>query len=107
MRRIRTEIELLLCCTRSALDSAQSEQVKKLLQLEIDWDYLLRMAHKHRLRSLLYHHLNATCPEAIPETILDQLRKDYDRICRRNFLCTGELLKLLNLFTAHGIGTIP
>jgi len=23
------------------------------------------------------------------------------------FLCTGELLKLLNLFAAHGIGVIP
>lgn len=107
MRRIRTEIELLICCTRTALDSAQTEQVSKLLQQEIDWAYLLRMAHKHKLRPLLYHHLNATCPEAVPERILDQLQEDYYRISRRNFLLTGELLKLLNLFAAHGICAIP
>lgn len=65
------------------------------------------MAQKHRLRALLYNHLNATCSEAVPELILNRLREVFDGNCRRNLLLTGELLKLLNLFAAHGISAIP
>ena len=73
---LRPEIELLLCCARVHLDSERAERMRELLQRNIDWEYLLRMATRHGMMPLLYWHLKAHCADAVPQEILDQLR-DY------------------------------
>lgn len=104
---MRPEVELLLCCARTCIDSETAERIKTLLQEDIDWDYLIRTALSHGVMPLLYWSLNATCPEAVPNGRLAQLC-DYFRInARRNLCLTRELLKLLNLLEAHGIPVIP
>lgn len=104
---MRPEVELLLCCARTCINSETAEQIKTLLQKDIDWDYLIRTALSHRVMPLLYWSLNATCPEAVPNARLAQLRDYFHINARRNLFLTGELLKLLNLFEAHGIPAIP
>lgn len=100
------EAELLLCCARTDIHS-EAEQIKALLKEKINWDYLLRTALWHGMAALLYCSLNATCPEAVPKPILDQLRYYFHNLARRNLFLTRELLKLLNLFQAHEIPAIP
>jgi hypothetical protein len=56
---------------------------------------------------LLYWSLHTTSPEALPETILDQLRDHFYTNAGCNLFLTHELLKLLHLFEAAGIPTIP
>ena len=103
----RPEVELLLCCARTCINSETAERIKALLQEDIDWDYLLRTALWHGVLQLLYWSLNATCPEAVPKAILDQLRDYFHTLARRNLFLTRELLKLLNLLAAHEIPAIP
>jgi hypothetical protein len=103
----RPEDELLLRCARVSRTPEDNRRIGALLREETDWKYLLRVAREHRVVPLLFSHLNATCPEAVPETVLNELRNYYHESTRRNLFLTGELLKLLNLFEANGIHAIP
>ena len=68
---IRPEIELLLCCARTCMDSRRAERLRTLLRKDIDWTYLLQMALRQGIMPLLYINLNSTCPDAVPKTTLE------------------------------------
>lgn len=100
------EIRLLLCCAHSCISSIRAEQIKTLLYEDIDWDYLIQTALSHKVIPLLYWSLSSTCPEAVPQDRLAQLRDYFHGNARRNLFLTGELLKVLNLFATHKIPAI-
>ncbi len=104
---IRPENELLLCCARTRMDSKRADQLRSLLQKDIDWTYLTQMALRHGVMPLLYFNLNSTCPNAVPKTTLEQFRGYFNANALNNLSLTSELLKLLNLFKDHGIPAIP
>ncbi len=103
----RPEIELLLCCARTHIDPATAKRIKTLLQTDIDWTYLLRTARRHGVMPLLYWSLHTTYPETVPQATLAQLRDHFQTNTRRNIFLTKELLRLLNLFEAHGVPAVP
>jgi hypothetical protein len=103
----RPEHELLICVARRSLDVAQAERVRLLLLSDLDWGYLTTMAHRHSVIPLLYYHLTAVCPEAIPSQVLSQLRRRNDENARQSLVLTGELLKLMDLLKAHAIQAVP
>ena len=103
----RPEIDLLLCCARTYLDPANAERIRGLLREDVDWAYLLRTARRHGVMPLLCQNLHATCPEAVPQAILAQLRGHFHANARRNALLTKRLLTLVDLFEAHDIPVIP
>ena len=103
----RPENELLTCVARPALEVKQRERVRLLLRNDLDWGYLTAMAHRHSVIPLLYYHVNAVCPEAVPSQVLSQLRHRNDENTRQSLLLTGELLKLMDLLKAQGIQAIP
>jgi hypothetical protein len=103
----RPEAELLLCCARTRLDPESAGRIRTLVREPIDWHYLTRAASTHGVMPLLYWHLNAVCPEAVPGAILEQLRRHFHVNTFHNQFLTRELLKLLRLFGAHGIPAVP
>jgi hypothetical protein len=103
----RPEVELLLCCARTHIDPETAERIRTLLQQDIDWAYLIQTAGRHGVIPLLYCNLNTTGPEAVPKTILNQLRSHFHTNALHNLFLTKELLKLLNLFETHDIKAIP
>ena len=103
----RSEIELLLCCARTQIDKGTAEQIQKLVEQEIDWEYLIETANCHRVLPLLTQSLLATCSEAVPPDILARLRSVFHAQGLHNLSLTSKLLKLLNLFQEHGINAIP
>ncbi|MFN6487970.1 MULTISPECIES: nucleotidyltransferase family protein [unclassified Nostoc] len=103
----RPEIELLLCCTRTHIDSETAERIKTLLQQNIDWTLLVEIATYHGTIPLLYQSLNTTVKEAIPKTVLTQLRNRYHTNASRNLFLSHELVKILKLFEANKIPAIP
>ncbi len=56
---------------------------------------------------LLYWHLNATSPEAVPKASIDYLREYFHANAGHNLFLTGELCRLLKLLDANGIPAIP
>jgi hypothetical protein len=107
MAAARPEAELLLCCGRARMDPDTAARVKALLRREIDWDYLLPTALRHGMMPLLYWHLDAVCPDAVPGTILGRLRDHFKRNALRNMFLTGELCRVLSLLEGRGIPAIP
>ena len=99
--------ELLICCARVCMDAETAGRIRELLEHAIDWAYLLRTARLHGMMPLQYRHLNATCPEAVPGPILEELREHFHSNARRNLYLTGELLNILHVFEAHGVPAIP
>jgi hypothetical protein len=104
---LRPEVELLLCCARTHIDSTNARRIRALVQQGVDWGYLTAMACRHGTLPLLNRGLNATCPDAVPEAVLAQLREHFEANARRNLFLTGELLRLLHLLDAHGIVAVP
>jgi hypothetical protein len=103
----RPEVDLLLCCARTELDSQRVDRMRTLLNSVIDWPTLLRMAVAHGVLPLLYFNLKKTCPDLVPQPILDQLHNHFLANAGRNLFLTEELLKLLHLFEANEIPAVP
>ncbi|MCI0528606.1 MAG: nucleotidyltransferase family protein [Nitrospira sp.] len=103
----RPEIELLLCCARTRINSKTTARIKTLLQEDLNWDYLLRIALQRSMMPLLYWNLNATYRGDVPKNTLAQLRAYFQANARHNLFLTRELLKLLKLFETHDIPAIP
>src|SRR5262245_25486785 len=81
----RPVIELLVRCARVAPDPAA---VRAALRTDIDWPYLIRAAHAHRLAPLVHRGL-AVCPDAGPPAVLTQLRDAYHANARKNLALAG------------------
>ena len=103
----RPEAELLLCCARTVSSPDTDARIGVLIREGIDWGYLLRTARRHGVASLLYRHLEAACPQAVPEDVFDILRDHFRANSVRNLSLTGELLRLLDAFGARGIHAVP
>jgi hypothetical protein len=103
----RPEVELLLCCTRTHIDSEIAERIKTLLQSRHRLGVPNPDCTRHGVIPLLYQSLSTTCPEAVPKTNLAQLRDYSHSNALHNLFLTKELLKLLNLFESHSIPAIP
>jgi len=103
----RAEIDLLVACARSRLEADTSDRILSLVQKEIDWDYLLREASRHRVMPLLYRNLKKTCPETVPSTYLEQLRDSFLANAARNVFLTHKLFEILNLFKENNTTALP
>src|SRR5262245_10217965 len=103
----RPEIELLLCCAQTCVDSERAQRIKNLLQEHLDWSYLVRTACQQGVMPLMYHSLKTLCPEAVPPSMFAQLRVLFLASASHNQLLTEELLRLLHVWQSHGIPAIP
>jgi hypothetical protein len=101
------EAELLLLCARTHMEPDTAQRVRRLIEARIDWNYLIRQALYHGTIPLLFWNLNRISPEAIPQTILGQLKNAFNAIAGLNLSLTRELIKILNLFGDAGIRALP
>ncbi|HEY9401144.1 MAG TPA: nucleotidyltransferase family protein, partial [Pyrinomonadaceae bacterium] len=104
---MRPEVELFLCCARTRMDEAHALRLRQLLDFALDWDFVLIFAERHGLMPLLYSNLHARAPEKIPPAVYEKLRERFRRISALNMYLSGELRRLLKIFTAHEIDAIP
>ena len=107
MKDICSEVELLLCSARTNIDSKTAEGIRNLVQKDIKWEYLIQIAAEQKVVPLLYQSLKKTCPEAVPQTYLDQLRQEVLVNTAHNLCLATELVKLLNLLKEQDIPAIP
>jgi len=103
----RPEDQILVCVARRTLDGATVANLRQLLRQDLDWNYLLLSAQRHRLVPSLHHHLINQCRDAVPAQVSSRLEQLHYENTRSNLLLTGELLKLIDLLEAHGLGAVP
>jgi hypothetical protein len=107
LKTTRPEIQLLLFCSRTALDAAAVGEIRRLLAHEtVTWRYLVTLARMHGVASLVEYHLNRL-NVTLPETEAHELAEASRRIVLRNLHLLGETLQLVQLLGEHGISAIP
>ena len=100
-------MRLLIECARASIDAERAGRIRDLAAGGIDWTRLLKLAERNGLRPLLYSHLNAICPGAVPAETFAFLREYFQKNVAFNAMLTGDLLRLLTLLESHGIEAMP
>jgi len=77
------------------------------LRHEIDWQALLREAHRHAVLLLLRHNLQRHFWPQIPAEVREYLTQAAQHAQRRNLALTAELLKILRTLRGAGVPAIP
>ncbi|MBE9004352.1 nucleotidyltransferase family protein [Fortiea sp. LEGE XX443] len=101
------ENELLICCSRTFIDEKNAIKIKKLLQEQINWQFLLEIAAYHKVLPLLFLNISKFGSQSIPINILNSLREYYYLNTQRSLLMASKLVNILNIFDENGIPVIP
>ena len=105
--QLRHEDELMLCCARTHVNEEINKKIISLASRDLDWEYLVNMASRHRFRPLLYINLNSICPEEVPEDVLGNLKSYYMANVQKNLMLTGELVKVIEILKFNDINAVP
>jgi hypothetical protein len=98
---------LLLACSRTTPDSAAVRRIRELLGAQLDWEYLIGLARRHRVTPLVYWNLHTICAEDVPPAAMQLFRETYRSSAQKNLLLAAELLKILNLLDSNAIPVLP
>ncbi len=105
-RSERSEMVLLLACSRTNLDPGVSDRIKWLAQSDLDWKYLIDAASWHGVLPLLCYNLNRACADAVPPALLQEMQARFRINSARNLFLAGELLKILQFLQNNGISAV-
>jgi hypothetical protein len=104
---MRPETKLLIACARTSLNPELSRSIETLAREVTEWPYVVRKAHEHGVRPLLFRNLNTVCPDIVPGPVLKQLLAFARENSARSLFLTAELIQLLNGLQGRGIPAIP
>ena len=107
MSATRPEHQLLSSVACRSRNTARSQQIRLLVQRELDWEYLLAIADRHSLIPLLYFHLNAVAPSSVPDRVMCRLQDANRKSTQSSLFLAGELIKVLEFLEANGIQAVP
>jgi len=104
---LKPEDQLLLSCSLTRLSEENIQRIKELTEMDLDWNYLVTMAYRHRLSPLLYWNLNKITPEVIPSNLKSELQVHFHKNVTKNLAMFKELLEVIRVLKKHGITPIP
>ena len=81
--------------------------VARQLRQEINWDWLIREAHRQSVLPLLRHNLHRHFWPQTPPDVRDYLTQACQHAQRRNLALTAELLRVLAHLQEAGVPAIP
>lgn len=97
------EIQLLLYCASTQINTQRTEQISQLLQQELNWQYLLNTAQEHGVTPLVYSQLKSTDSELVPPEVRQKLSSTFNTNACHNLALTSELCKIQELFSTQNI----
>lgn len=106
-RDLPREVDVLIGCARVQMDAETATRIRRVLADDLDWSSLIRMAHQHKVLPLVYWHLNAVCPDAVPRDIRERLRDAFYVNVHRNLYLANAVVGLLRLLEGLQIPAIP
>jgi putative nucleotidyltransferase-like protein len=102
-RSLSPEAGLVLLSSSTRVAPERAARIVAVLEGQLDWDLVLRMALLHGVMPLLYRHLSGTCPDLVPEVVLERLKRDFYGNSLRTRYLSAELVRLASLFESQGI----
>ena len=97
-----SENELILMVARRELDAEQGAELRRLVQQEINWDYLFVTAHAHGLLPLLHKHLTRVAGDIVPAHFLSRLKRESVANLQNVLHLIGKQLRFYKLFKENG-----
>lgn len=101
------ELKVLLSCVRPDPDQATMEQLREILQKDIDWDFVVATSDQHRVLPHLFLGLAHSMENLVPGEVMGYLRMRYHTNTIRNKVVSQELLAVLKLLKKSSIQAIP
>jgi hypothetical protein len=101
------EIELLLLCARPQMTEDAIGRIHSLLEQEVDWREIFRLAGNHRIIPMLALHLREHATDLLADDIQSELQEHHRDSTQHNLILAMELLRLIDLFKAAGINVVP
>ena len=99
--------EILLLCTTTNISPAVKQRISQSLDGTVDWRYLLALAKFHGVAPLIFHNLNTSgLASQVPKPYLERFSQLYKNILYRNVVLSSELIKVLSVFSRHGVMAI-
>lgn len=99
----RPENELLLLIARREIDADQHAELRRLVQQEVNWDYLFSTTQAHGLVPLLHKHLTSAAGDLVPGHFLARLKRDTVSNSQNVLHLIGKQLRIYKLFKEHEI----
>jgi hypothetical protein len=104
---VRPELELLLLCARTRMDTASSSRLRELVAGNLDWSRLAELAEDNGVQPLLYWQLKNNCREDVPQDWMERLQKVFQQNARRNLCLLTELISTLQFLRKNSVLAIP
>jgi hypothetical protein len=101
------EHELIICCARVQAEAHRVERIKFLVQQDLDWQYVVRLAQQQGVMPLLYVNLQKNCAASVPVDALKSLEQLFSTNRFSSLLLTGELTKIFTLLEQQAIAVVP
>lgn len=97
------EKNLLLLCSRVEMRESEVRRLREIAASDLDWQYLLAMAHYHRVLPLLHHNVNTHVPHGPPADVRGRLREVVMQNGARNLFLRSWLIAIMALLKEQGI----
>src|SRR5262249_19271381 len=95
-----------LACARTRIDDAKATRIRGLVQQQLNWPHLIRLAFEHGVLPLLYWNLRAICQDAVPNVALAELERGFARNSTYNLVLCNKLLTIVRWFEEANIPAI-
>ena len=107
LESVRPEKKLLVYCARTRMTPALLAEIRGLLALPLDWDYILLEGAENSILPLLDRNLRAAGADLPPAALIARLQGAIRQNTIRCLILTAELAKILGLFASAKILAIP
>lgn len=97
------EIQLILGCAQSVINSETADEVSRLLTQQLDWEYVLNIAGRNALLPLLSWNLLNKFRQSVPGEIQKRLSAFYQSHMQENLFLSFKLAEIVRLLEKNGI----
>ncbi len=102
------EWQFLLHICQLAITNKKADKATHFSVEQIDWEHVLSLAKRHRIRPLLFKGLqNWGYLDRVPGSFIDTLKAIVFQLAIQNLNHSRELSRILDLFNQHQISVIP
>ena len=107
LESVRPEKKLMVYCARTRMTPALLAEIRGLLALPLDWDYIFLEGAENSILPLLDRHLRTVGAGMVPAAQMARLQGAIRQNTIRCLILTAELAHILRLFASAEILAIP
>lgn len=101
------EKKLIVLCSQTVNSPEGSKQINDIIKQQINWDYILMIAGRNGVLSLVSWNLLQRHIEVLPLYVKDKLSRFFQEHTQNNLYLTSKLIEIVKLLDKNGIEILP